>query len=344
MNHNFLGQPTREDTQALDQLRRQLMPMIGLLDKLYSEMHAKMFRGEAVDWPHIRHTISVINSYLTSINGYINGSYRHREEAIKDTNGKPILDEEKNPRMIYRDIANEGQAGRLGALHIYPQAPFPLTNERLAGMAGVLLDKRLGQPEEKWVEERLRKAAEFAYVPGEWGIEPRKSVEANDDDESDGDEEDLKGCLEGLPTKRLKGTLNEDEIMEIWGIGHRTAFDRQYQRDQGYGQDGGEQDDDEEDEDDEEEEEMEDVKIEGHTPMQANAATTKQTNGDQDMEDRDGSEYPDTPKPAPAAPVVMIQRAPPAVHKSVPGMPIMALGIVHRFMTSAEVQGPAGQR
>jgi hypothetical protein len=60
MNHNFLGQPSREDLQTLDQLRRQLMPMIGLLDKLHADMQTKLFRGEVVDWPHIRHTISVI--------------------------------------------------------------------------------------------------------------------------------------------------------------------------------------------------------------------------------------------------------------------------------------------
>jgi hypothetical protein len=337
MNHNFLGQPSREDLQTLDQLRRQLMPMIGLLDKLHADMQQKMFHGDVVDWPHIRHTISVINSYLTSINAYINGSYRHKEEAIKDTNGKPILDSEKNPLMSYRDTANEGHADQIGAMHVYPQAPFPMTNEQLAGMASILLDKRMGPPEEKWVEERLRKAAEFAYVPGEWGIEARKAVdvkkEENEDEEDDGEQ---KGALEGLPMKRVKGTLNEDQIMEMWTVGHKTTFDKTYQDEKGIGE-VEEEDEEEEDED----EEMEDVKVEGLTPSQGGAANAAP---DQDMEDgEEESEAPETPK-APPAPVVMIQRAPPAVHKPVPGVPVMALGIVHRFMASGDVQPPAGQR
>ncbi|KAH7405845.1 hypothetical protein DE146DRAFT_649863 [Phaeosphaeria sp. MPI-PUGE-AT-0046c] len=336
MNHNFVGQPGREDTQTLEQLRRQLMPMIGLLDKLHADMQSKLYHGEVVDWPHIRHTISVINAYLTSITGYINGSYKHREEQLKDTNGAPILDEEKNPRMLYRDTASEGMAPRIGAMHVYPQAPFPLGNERLAGMAAVLLDKRLGGSEEKWVEERLRKAAEFAYVPGEWGIEAKKPVDAADGEEDE--EEDGKVYLEGLPTKRVKGTLSEDEVTDMWGIGHRIAFDRQVQRERGLGQDVGE--DEDEDEEDEEDEEMEDVKIEGVTPsagVDAIAAPAAPANGDQDMEG--GSEYAATPKPPPAAPVVMIQRAPPAVHQPVAGVPVMPLGFVHRFMSTGEIQG-----
>jgi hypothetical protein len=336
MNHNFLGQPGREDLQTLDQLRRQLMPMIGLLDKLHADMQTKMYNGGVVDWPHIRHTISVINSYLTSINAYINGSYRHKVEEIKDTNGKAILDSEKNPLMAYRDTANEGHADRVGALHVFPQAPFPMMNERLAGMAGVLLEKRLGPAEQKWVEERLRKAAEFAYVPGEWGIEARKvdvKVEEDEDEEDDGEQ---KGALEGLPMKRVKGTLNEDQIMEMWAVGHKTTFDKTYQREKGIGE---VEEEEEEDEEEDEDEEMEDVKIEGVTPSQGAGAAA-----DQDMEDgEEESEDVETPK-APPAPVVMIQRAPPAVHRAVPGVPVMSLGIVHRFMASGEVQPPAGQR
>jgi hypothetical protein len=337
MNHNFLGQPSREDLQTLDQLRRQLMPMIGLLDKLHSDMQQKLFRGEVVDWPHIRHTVSVINSYLTSINAYINGSYRHKEEALKDTNGNAILDEEKNPRMLYRDTANEGHADRIGAMHVFPQAPYPMTNERLASMAAVLLDKRLGPPEEKWVEERLRKAAEFAYVPGEWGIEARKvetKEEGADEEDEEDDDGEQGGALEGLPMKRVKGTLNEDQILEMWTVGHKTTFDKGYQRDRGFGE-AEEAEDDEEDED--EDEEMEDVKIEGRTPSQGGVASAA-LDGEEEFEESE------TPRAQPAAPVVMIQRAPPAVHKPVPGTPVMALGFVHRFMTSGEVQPPPGQR
>ncbi|KAH8726802.1 hypothetical protein GQ44DRAFT_612641 [Phaeosphaeriaceae sp. PMI808] len=315
MNQNFLGQPTREDTQTLDQLRRQLMPMIGLLDKLQNDMVFKLNRGETVDWPHIRHTISIINSYLTSINAYINGSYRHTQEAVKDTAGNAILDEEKNPRMIYRDYANPGHAEGIGALHPYPQSPFPMLNERLAGMAQVLLDKRLGPTEEKWVEERLKKAAEFAYVPSEWGIEARKPIADKNEGGENNEDDDMKGWDVGIPTKRVKGTLNEDEIIEMWGTGHRTAFDKQFGKDRRFA-DNGEGEDEDEDED-----EMED-----------------------DMEDEEDFEDVDTPKVAPTASVVMIQRAPLAVHKPGMGAPVASLGFVQRFMTSTEAQGPVGQR
>ena len=50
MNHNFAGAPDREDLRILDQLRRQLLPMIAVMDKLQAEMQFKMSRGEAVDW------------------------------------------------------------------------------------------------------------------------------------------------------------------------------------------------------------------------------------------------------------------------------------------------------
>jgi hypothetical protein len=339
MNHNFLGQPTREDLQTLDQLRRQLMPMIGVLDKLHADMQHKAFRGEVIDWPHIRYTVSLANNYLSSISAYLNGSYKSREEALRTADGKPMVDHEKNPRIRYIDTATEGAAGKVGALHVYPQAPFPMGNERLAGMAAVLLDKRLGPPEEKWVEERLRKAAEFAYVPGEWGIDVNKKAASDEKDEGDDDEdEDLKEWYDSLFTKRLKGTLNEDQIGEIWASGHQAAFDKTYQEEKNLGApSGGDEDEFEEGEEDEDEdeEEMEDVLGDGQTPVAGGA----QTNGDLDMKDDI-----DTPKAPPPAPVVMIQRAPPAVHKPVPGVPAMSLGVVHRFMTSGEVQGPAGQQ
>lgn len=50
MNQNFVGAPDREDLRVLDQLRRQLVPMIAVMDKLKVEMEIKMSRGEAVDW------------------------------------------------------------------------------------------------------------------------------------------------------------------------------------------------------------------------------------------------------------------------------------------------------
>lgn len=336
MNHNFLGHAPREDLQALDQLRRQLMPMIGVLDKLHADMQHKAYRGEVIDWPTIRYTVSRVNDYLSSITAYLNGTYKHREDPLIATDGKPMVDQEGNQRVRVVETAVEGMAGKIGALHVYPQAPFPMGNERLAGMAAVLLDKRLGPPEEKWVEERLRKAAEFAYVPPEWGIEAvKKSAgdKKNDDDEDE--DEDIKEWYDGLFTKRVKGSLNEDQIGEIWATGYLAAFDKVFQDEKKLGSWGDEEVYEEgEDEEDEDEEEMEDVLGDGQTPVVGGA----QTNGDQDVGDAE------TPKPPPPAPVVMIQKAPPAVHKAVPGAPAMSLGLVHRFMMSGEVQAPAGQQ
>jgi len=50
MNQNFVGAPDREDLRVMDQLRRQLLPMIAVMDKLQAEMQYKMSRGESVDW------------------------------------------------------------------------------------------------------------------------------------------------------------------------------------------------------------------------------------------------------------------------------------------------------
>lgn len=50
MNRNFQGAPDREDLRVLDQMRRQLLPMIAVMNKLQHEMSFKMERGLAVDW------------------------------------------------------------------------------------------------------------------------------------------------------------------------------------------------------------------------------------------------------------------------------------------------------
>ncbi|KAF2032196.1 hypothetical protein EK21DRAFT_87322 [Setomelanomma holmii] len=316
MNANFLGAPNRDDMHTLESLRRQLMPMIGLLEKLQQDMQFKLSRGETVDWPHIQDLTSRISRYLISINGYINGTYRHTaEEAGKDTAGKPILDEDRNVKMNYRDMAVAGHAEQLGNLHVFPQAPFPIANERFASMAASLLEKRLKPDEEKWVEEKIRKAAEFAYVPGEWGVEPKKP-EVKEEEDSD-DEENLKGWDPAVPLERVKGSLDEDAIMEVWKLAHMTVFDKEYGKMMDFEQ-GGDEERDQEDEIDEV--------------------------GDEDEEMEDEDDVAGTPQAPAAAPVVMIQRAPPSVHKPVPGTLVMPLELVHRFMASGEIQTPAGQR
>lgn len=331
MNANFLGQLSPQDMQALEQLRRSLMPMIGALDHLQADIVSDINQGKPTGWPQIRRTITAINAHLTSINGYLNGSYKRTAEEVRNSEGNVILDDEKNPKMIYRHYENPASKEKVGAMHVFPVAPFPMMNEKLAAMALTLLDKRLGPTEEKWVEERLRKAAEFAYVPGEWGIEAKKT-EVKEEAEEDSDEDDMKGWDEGLPTKRVKGTLNEDELMDLWAVGYRAAFDRQYQRDKRFGQSDGEEG---KEEDEDEDEEMEDVEVEGLAGSKGEGA--------QDEDDEEDEEDEEEAKAPPAPPVQLIKRGVHTVHKPVPGAPIMPLEIIHRFMVTGEVQGAPGQ-
>ncbi|KAH3940238.1 hypothetical protein HBH70_228780 [Parastagonospora nodorum] len=321
MNQNFLGAPSREDLQVLETLRGRIMPMIGVLDKVHNDMQNHLFRGEALPNPDIMRMYRAATSQLASVNEYINGFYKHREEVYRDANGRPMIDQQGNQRMRYIDTADEGHAERVEALHVFPQAPFPMHNEGLAGLASTLLNKRLEPPEERWVEDRLRKAAEFAYVPSEWKIEPKRSDIKTENEEDD----DSEGYVADISTKRFKGTLNEDDLVELWSLGHKTAFDKKYQEARQFvarltggevtDEGGAENDDqtpdgDEDMEDDEEEEEFEDV---------------------------------ETPRGQAPEPVVIMQRALPSVHKPVPGAPMLNLGIVHRFMASGEV-AQAGQR
>lgn len=300
MNHMFLGAITREDMQVLDQTRRQLLPMLTNMSGLQADMFAALHSGNVVEPAQIRRFSSITAGYVASINGFINGSYRRETEDTKDTKG--------NPQKSYRDILQDANKDKLAALHAFPQAPFPMGDEALGHLAIMLLDKRLGQPEEKWIEERLQKAAEFAHVPPQWGIEPKKPAPKAAEDDNDSDD-DMKGWDDNIPTKRIKGSLNEDDLKIIWGNGHRTAFNRQYWEQMKFGNDGDEQ--------------------EAETPAEGE---------DQNMEDEEEYEEEEDEEGAPSAPVVMIQKAPASVHKAVPGTPIMALGFVHRFMTSGEVR------
>jgi len=67
MNRNFQGAPDREDLQILDQMRRQLLPMIAVMNKLQHEMQYKMERGIAVDWyvyTHLRQLLKTPTHWL----------------------------------------------------------------------------------------------------------------------------------------------------------------------------------------------------------------------------------------------------------------------------------------
>lgn len=94
----------------------------------------------------------------------------------------------------------------LRSLHPYPVSPFPLGNPVYAGLANTITRKKPEVAEDKWIQEKLAKAAEFAHVPEEWGIEAKKKDEAEN---GDGEEH-------GMKPRRVRGNLNEDELAEIW--------------------------------------------------------------------------------------------------------------------------------
>ncbi|CAO2657290.1 Nn.00g034160.m01.CDS01 [Neocucurbitaria sp. VM-36] len=352
MNQNFMGAPDREDLRILEQLRRQLLPMVAVMDKLKVEMEFKMSRGETVDWPQIHRTTNVVTNYLSSFSTLMNGGYKHSSENIQETrqvpknddNGNPILNPDGTPvlvskdfpKTIYRDTPFNGQADRIRALHPFPIAPFPIMGVG-ANMANTMLRKRLEPKEEEWVEERVRKASEFAHVPSEWGIEPRKSevkAEKDDDDSDDGKEDD---GAERMPTKRVKGTLSEDEILDLWQHAHQEAFDQQYLRNkypEDYGEDAGDGEGGDE----------------GETPGESEGPGDEEEEDDEEFEDvMDTSGAPETsktlekpkvPVPEPASTGVRpASPAKPEVHPPVPGLPVLPLGFMHKFMSSGEVTG-----
>lgn len=280
----------------------------------------------------------------------MHGGFKHnskttsvtRQVPQQDENGNNITNPDGTPALIskvvdvttYNDTLINGQADRVRALHPFPIPPFPIMG---AGMntANTLLRKRLEPKEEEWVEARLRKASEFAHVPSEWGIEPRKSDAKTEKDDSDSDEdkdEGDDGAAERLPTKRVKGTLDEDQILDLWKFAHQEAFDAQYLRrkyPEAYGEGEGDGDGDEEgdsptdDEKDEDEEEFEDVMDTSGAPEASAAPEISKST--------DKSEAPGL-EPAPVT-----VPAKPAAHQPVPGLPVLSLSFVHKFMSSGEV-------
>lgn len=231
------------------------------------------------------------------------------------------------PKVIYRDTPFDGHAERIEALHPFPMPPFPITGVG-ANMINTMLRKRLEPKEEEWVEERLRKASEFAHVPSEWNIEPKKpdaqEEEKEDDDAEEADDADQ------LSTKRVKGTLTEDSLLDLWKFAHQEAFDQQYLKAKypdafgGEGEAEGAEEEDEsgdDDDDDEDDDDFEDVMDISDDPVVP--AVTKEP------EKAAAQVSEPTSKPTRAAVSF--------VHPPVPGLPVLALGVVHRFMSCGEV-------
>lgn len=314
MNQNFVGQPNAEDIKALENLRRGLIPMLAALDKLKYDMDIARQRGTAVDWPQIQRATTTVNGYITNLMTTINGGRKYALESRKTDAGKVLKNKQGDQGRDYRDIDIEPQADTIRNLHPFPTAPFPGTTPEFAVIAQGLLRKRMEPAEEKWVEDRLSKALEFASVPPEWGIEPRKPADKEDKDSDNEPDPDAQSTAVNRFSKRAKGALTEEQLVQRWNSAHmwffnppRTEFDDEGEYEEG---EEGEEDD---------EGEFEDAM---NTPAAEAGAQPPQENV----------------QPAkPPLPVVMIQEAEPSVHKPVPGMPVLELGIIQKFMATGHV-------
>lgn len=296
----------------------------------------------------------MVTNYITSIHLLINGGFRHQNKLVtqkqripsKDAAGNPVLDAGGNEVFVERDVRRRliatqplpTNTEKFQALHPFPNPLYPMNagGGMAAGMAGTLLRKRLEPMEEGWVEDKIRKAGEWLYVPEEWGIDMKKKnatakqeSERRDEDEDQVPESERLDS-EAIPTKRVKDVLSGDAIKDLWQHAHQEVFDMKYLRrtypasypteDAQDANDGEEEEDEDEeqgDDEEEEEEEFEDV---------------MDTSGG-----RGGGEDES------AKPKVLVMKKKKAVvgklpvHQAVPGVPVFSLGVVHRFAETGEV-------
>ena len=237
-----------------------------------------------------------------------------------------------------------------------------------AGMAGTLLRKRLEPMEEAWVEDKMRKAGEWLYIPEEWGIDMKKAENGkdtkaniggkeaeeeaengdkeNEDDDNDNDNDDDDDAQvpeserldsEAIPTKRVKNVLSADAIKDLWQHAHQEVFDIKYLRrtypgsypaedahDANEGdEDEGEDEDEEQGDDEDEDDDDDDDEFE-------------------DAMDTSGGRHGSGANADAAKPVVMMKKKKAVVgklqtHQPVLGVPVLALGVVHKFMETGEV-------
>jgi hypothetical protein len=341
MNANFLGAPSREEIRVLEQIRGQLITLVKAIERFEQDAAQKLHRdGSAVDYPHIARTHALITAQLSSIHLLLNGGPNQESKAVRYTRLVPVKDpitgknkvdaqgneekvekEEKRRELVV--VEHERNAERIGALHTFPNGLFPMNaNEGMAaGMAGTLLRKRLEPVEEAWIEERVRKAGEWCFIPEEWGIEMKKP-DGKEEDEEESEEEDVDEAdrldSENFPTTRVKATLGEDAIMDLWQHAHQEVFDKAYLQ-RTYGGDlpeeevqtGPEGEESEEEGDDEDDEEFEDA---------------MDMSGDAAKEDEKV--------------VVVVKRKVLAgipVQQPAPGLPVQSCSVAHKFSEIGDV-------
>ena len=79
----------------------------------------------------------------------------------------------------------------------------------MSALADTIFSKEPGAKEQDWIRAKLIKAAEFAHVPGDWGIEAKPAAEEGGDEMGDSKESDTR-------LKRRKAYLDEDQLADLW--------------------------------------------------------------------------------------------------------------------------------
>ncbi|KAF2440337.1 hypothetical protein P171DRAFT_435154 [Karstenula rhodostoma CBS 690.94] len=169
------GEPAKADVALLESLRTRLMSLVWILEQMKKELMANQIAPP--DWPSIQRSISAVSSTITSIQSFIN----------------------KDPETL----------STFRALHSFPIPPFPTADPSLGALIDTISSKEPGAKEKDWILAKLTKAAEFAHVPGDWGIEAKRPVEEEDEEMNEGGEGRIK-------LRRQKANLDEDQLAELW--------------------------------------------------------------------------------------------------------------------------------
>ncbi|KAL1611812.1 mediator of RNA polymerase II transcription subunit 8 [Paraconiothyrium brasiliense] len=235
------GEPAKADVALLESLRTRLMSLVWILEQMKKELIAN--QTAPPDWPSIQRSISAVSSTITSIQSFIN----------------------KDPETL----------STFRALHSFPIPPFPTADPQLGPLLDTIFSKEPGAKEKDWILAKLIKAAEFAHVPGDWGIEAKRPAEEDDEKMDEGEEGTVK-------LRRVKANLDEDQLAALWNdvyeIAEEAAADAANQQEQD-GESG-----DEGASGDEEDEEMEDVVGTGiGTPAQDAAGEKEKVKEEQPM-------------------------------------------------------------
>ncbi|KAF2467143.1 uncharacterized protein BDR25DRAFT_344941 [Lindgomyces ingoldianus] len=196
MNHNAVINLSGDDIKTLETLRARLMPLAYNLQQLQNEIAASP--DGLLKWPTVQRASSLLNSHLSTIQKLIS---------------------ENSELLQY--------------LYPYPVPPFPA--ERLEGLSAALVRKKPEPGDEKWILERLKKAAEFCEGVDDFGVDVKKDpsiddqdIKMKDDDDDDGDDADdedgnRKRIIGGV--KRVKGNLSQNDITALWNSAGKWVFD-----------------------------------------------------------------------------------------------------------------------